>query len=809
MASEPVMVMIKRQIKPALVIFFILTLVTGIIYPLVVTGIAQGIFPSQANGNLIQHDGRMVGSALIGQQFTSSKYFWGRLSATSPVPYNADASGGSNLGPTNPALLDEVNGRIAALHAADPGNDRPIPVDLVTSSGSGLDPDISIAAAMYQLPRVARERNVSDSEVRALINQNIQPRQFGILGEPRVNVLTLNLALDDISANRISDPAATPSLPLHENPSSGIFGVKAADWLQLIAFLVIIILLIVPVGGLMARVFTGKPNVVSAIFAPLESRLLDIAGIDGHDEMDGKQFAVALLLFNIVGIAVVFLIQELQQFLPLNPAGIGPVAWDLSLNTAVSFATNTNWQAYAGETGVSYLTQMVALAVQNFFSAAMAMAVLVALISAFTRRSSATIGNFWTLFIRSTMILLPISLIIALILVSQGTVQTFSGPVTAQLIDPVRDSAGNLVTTQTIALGPVASQVAIKMLGTNGSGFFNANSAHPFENPTPLANLIEIIAMILIPAALCYTFGRMIGSARKGIAILIAMTLIFLPFLGLMIWSEMSSNPAFTPLGIDQNSSYLQPGGNMEGKEVRFGIIPSALFSVVTTMESCGAVNSMHDSYMPLGGFVQIFLIQFGEVIFGGVGSGLYGMLIFVIIAMFIAGLMVGRTPELYGKKIEPEEMKISTIIILIPIFLILVLTAIAVLTGAGRAGVFNPGAHGFSEVLYAFSSAAGNNGSAFAGLSANSVFYNITTAIAMFIGRYGPAVLTLALAGSFAAKKIVPPGEGTLQDHRPLFIIWLVFVIIIIGALSFLPALSLGPVVEQLQMVAGGLIHV
>jgi K+-transporting ATPase ATPase A chain len=452
---------------------------------------------------------------------------------------------------------------------------------------------------------------------------------------------------------------------------------------------------------------------------------------------------------------------------------------------------------------------MAGLAVQNFFSAAMAIAVLMALIYAFTRKSAATIGNFWVLFVRAVMFLLPISLIIAIVLVSQGTVQTLSGPVTVQLLDPVKDSTGHLVTTQLIAVGPAASQIAIKMLGTNGGGFFNANSAHPFENPTPFANFVELVAMIIIPAALCYTFGRMIGSARKGIALLIAMTLIFLPFLGLVIWSELGGNPAFTPLGIDQTSSYLQPGGNMEGKEMRFGIVPSALFSVVTTMESCGAVNSMHDSFMPLGGFVQILMIQFGEVIFGGVGSGLYGMLVFVILAMFIAGLMVGRTPELYGKKIEPAEMQISTIVILIPIFVILLLTALAVLTDAGRVGVFNPGPHGFSEILYAFSSGAGNNGSAFAGLSVNTLFYNLATAFAMFIGRYGPAVLTLALAGSFAAKKIVPAGEGTLRDHRPLFIIWLVFVIVIIGALSFLPALSLGPLAEYVNMIAGGMVHV
>jgi K+-transporting ATPase ATPase A chain len=436
--------------------------------------------------------------------------------------------------------------------------------------------------------------------------------------------------------------------------------------------------------------------------------------------------------------------------------------------------------------------------------------VLVALILAFSRRSGTTIGNFWVLLIRSVMILLPICLVISLLLVSQGVPQTFNGPLTVPLLDPVTDSNGALVTTQTIPLGPAASQVAIKQLGTNGGGFYNANSAHPLENPTPFSNLLENLAILFIPTALCYTFGKMIGSGRKGIALLMAMTILFLPLAGIAIWSELGGNPAFTPLGIDQTPGLIQPGGNMEGKEVRFGIVPSAWFSVVTTVTSTGAVDSMHDSYMPLGGFVQLFDMQLGEVVYGGVGSGLYGMLVFVILAMFIAGLMVGRTPELYGKKIEQNEMKLATIIILIPIFLILILTAVAVMTDVGRAAVFNTGPHGFSEILYAFTSTSQNNGSAFGGVSVNTLFYNLATAFAMFVGRYAVAILTLALAGSLVVKKIVPISEGTLRDHRPLFIIWLVFVIIIIGALSFLPALSLGPIAEFLNMAAaGGMIHV
>jgi K+-transporting ATPase ATPase A chain len=797
--------MIRKQVGPALIVFLLITLITGVLYPLVITGIAQLVFPVQSNGNLIEHNGNIVGSALIGQPFISSHYFWGRPSATSPVPYNSGISSGSNLGPTNTALTDAMKARVDALHSVDPDNSQPIPVDLVTASGSGLDPDISIAAANYQGPRIARERNLSESDVTALVEQQTEDQQFGLFGEPRINVLRLNLALDDLSAHRIT---VTPSAGQQEFPSPLVFGLRMTDWVQLILFFVVLACLIVPVGGFIAKVYTGERTFISPILDPVERWILSASGVNSSEEMDWKMFAVAMMIFSVIGIAAVILLQSVQQLLPLNPAGVGAVPWDLSLNTAVSFATNTNWQAYAGETGVSYLTQMIGLAVQNFMSAAVGMAVLIAFIYGFSRRSATTIGNFWVLLIRSVMILLPLCVIIALVLVSQGTVQTFSGPVTVPLLDPVRDSTGAFVTTQLIPLGPAASQIAIKVLGTNGGGFFNANSAHPFENPTPLSNFLEVLAILIIPTALCYTFGKMIGSARKGIAILIAMTIIFVPLIGVTIWSEVNGNPAFTPLGIDQNPTHFQPGGNMEGKEVRLGVVQSAFFSVVTTVTSCGAVNSMHDSFMPLGGFVQMFDMQIGEVVFGGVGSGLYCMLIFVILAMFIAGLMVGRTPEIYGKKIEPYEMTLTTIHILIPIFLILGLTTVAVLTDPGRSAVLNPGPHGFSEILYAFSSASQNNGSAFGGLSANSVFYNLATAFAMFVGRYAVAIITLALAGSFVAKKIVPVSDGTLRDHRPLFIVWLVFVVIVVGALSFLPALSLGPVVEYLTMIAGGVIH-
>jgi potassium-transporting ATPase potassium-binding subunit len=805
MTVEPVQSMIKKQVKPALMIFFLLTILTGILYPLVITGIAQIVFPVQSNGDFIEHNGKVVGSALIGQPFTSLKYFWGRPSATSPTPYNSGSSSGSNLGPTNPALTDAVKARVDALHTADPTNTRPIPVDLVTASGSGLDPDISIAAANYQVPRVARERNLSEQDVSALVSWHIEPRQFWIFGEPHVNVLKLNLALDDLSAS-YSTPVSRQLPDMIPSPTSGM---RLLDWVQLLLFIGVFVVTVVPLGRFMWRVFTGQRNLLTPLIEPVERWLLATSGVKADDEMDWKMFSVAMMVFSGISIAFVFLLQQVQYLLPLNPAGVGPVPWDLALNTAVSFATNTNWQAYVPETTVSYLTQMTGFAVQNFVSSAVGMAILIGLIYGLSRKSASTIGNFWVLLVRSVLILLPIAFIVALVLVSQGCVQTLSSPVTVPLLDPVRDAGGALITTQTIPLGPAASQIAIKMVGTNGGGFFNANSAHPFENPSPFSNFIEVVAILLIPSALCYTFGKMVGAGRKGVSILIAMTLMFLPLLGLAIWAEFRGNPAFAGMGIDQGTTAIQPGGNMEGKEVRFGIMPSALFAVVTTVTSCGAVNSMHDSFTPLGGLVPLFNMQLGEVVYGGVGSGLYGMLVFVIIAMFIAGLMVGRTPEYLGKKIEPYEMKLATTIILIPIILILSGTAIAVLVDPGRTAVFNPGPHGFSEILYAFTSGSQNNGSAFAGLSANSLFYNIAIAICMFIGRYAVAILTLALAGTFVEKKIVPEGEGTLRDHRPLFIFWLIFVVLIIGALSFFPVLALGPVVEHLIQVVGGVIHV
>nr|WP_319537596.1 potassium-transporting ATPase subunit KdpA [uncultured Methanospirillum sp.] len=792
-----------RQIRPAIVIFVLLTIITGIIYPLLVTGLAMIFFPWQANGSLFDLHGHHAGSALIGQPFTSEKYFWSRLSATSPS-YNSSLSSGSNYGPTNPALVDRVTSSVLEMQTRSLQATDLIPVDLVTTSASGLDPDISVASAYYQIPRVANARGIDTSILTGLVNQHIQNPQFGVLGESRINVLSLNQDLDSYQSpnNQLTSSLSTKI----SEKTPIILGIRASDWLQFVIFFVLLVALVIPVGRYMVHIYQGTGSGTN-VFRRSESWILSRAGIKNDDEMDWKTFAFALMIFNILGIIVVFILQQIQHYLPLNPLNLGAVAPDLSLNTGVSFTTNTNWQAYAGETTLSYLTQMLGLTVQNFLSAATGMAVLVALIYGFTRKQAGSIGNFWVLLIRSIWILLPLSIIFSLILVSQGTIQNFNGPATVQLLDPLTDNGSTVAITQVIPQGPAASQIAIKLLGTNGGGYFNANSAHPYENPTPLSDILEIIALLIIPAGLCYTFGSMVGSVKKGVALLIAMLIIFIPLVGICFWAEQSGSPLLLHPGIDQSPGALQSGGNMEGKEVRFGIVHSTLFAVATTATSCGAVNSMHDSFTPLGGLIPLMMIQFGEIVFGGVGSGLGVMIVYVIIAMFIAGLMVGRTPEYLGKKIEPPEMTLAAIIILIPIVAILVGTAIAVVTDAGTSSIFNPGAHGFSEVLYAFSSAVGNNGSAFGGLSANTLFYNLALALEMFVGRFPMLILLLALAGSFAQKKIVPQSGGTLQDHRPLFIIWLVFVIVSVGVLSFLPALALGPIAEFLMQ--GGLMHV
>jgi len=599
---------------------------------------------------------------------------------------------------------------------------------------------------------------------------------------------------------------------------------SANGYFQLAFYVVVLLALAKPLGAYMARVYEGRPAVLNRIGAPVERVLYKCCSIDPDREMRWTEYAVALMAFNILGLLVVYALQRLQGWLPLNPQGMAAVSPDSAFNTAVSFATNTNWQGYGGETTMSYLTQMLALTVQNFVSAASGMTVLVALIRGFQRATATTIGNFWTDLARTTLyILLPLSFVLSLVLVSQGVVQTFSPYKTIELVQPVtydnpktdaagqaiKDEKGNPVTepatakAQTIAVGPAASQIAIKQLGTNGGGFFNVNSAHPLENPTPLANFLEVLSILLISAALCYTFGAMVKDTRQGWAVLAAMTIIFVALLALAAWAESGANPVLASLGVDQTPSAMQPGGNMEGKETRFGIANSALWATATTAASNGSVNAMHDSFMPLGGLVPMWLMELGEVVYGGVGSGLYGMLMFAIIAVFVAGLMIGRTPEYLGKKIEAFEMKMAAIAILVPPFLVLVGTAVAVVAPDGLAGLANPGAHGFSEILYAFSSASNNNGSAFAGLSANTPFYNTMLGLAMWFARYWLMIPVLAVAGSLAAKKSIPTGGGTLPTHTPLFVGWLIGTVLLVGALTFVPALALGPVVEHL-MLAG-----
>jgi K+-transporting ATPase ATPase A chain len=619
--------------------------------------------------------------------------------------------------------------------------------------------------------------------------------------------------------------------------------------LQLMLYLVVLVALVKPLGWFMARVFDGAlgtaPLGLGTALGWLERLIYRLCGVRANAsdsapanvEMGWKPYAVGILLFNMIGFIAVYGLQRFQHLLPVNPAGLGPVEGGSAFNTAVSFVTNTNWQGYGGETTMSYLTQMLGLGVQNFLSAATGIAVLVALIRGLSRKSASTIGNCWVDLTRATLyVLLPLSAVLAVALVSQGVVQTFAKPqevaMTVPLTHdepvmqtdasgvvvhdadgkpvPMLDAAGKpvskpvAVTTQTIPLGPAASQIAIKQLGTNGGGFFNANSAHPLENPTPLSNFLQMLAILLIPASLCFTFGEMVKDRRQGWAVLAAMLVMFVPLLGATYWFEAQGNPniAAAATMVDQSASPLAPGGNMEGKESRFGIASSAEWAAVTTAASNGSVNSMHDSFTPLGGLIPMCLMQLGEVVFGGVGSGLYGMLMFVIVAVFVAGLMVGRTPEYLGKKIEPFEMKMAAIVVLVPCALVLVGTAIAVILPQGTSSTSNPGPHGFSQILYAFSSAGNNNGSAFAGLSANTPFYNLALGLAMWFSRFWIIVPVLAVASSLAAKKVTPTTSGTLPTHTPVFVLMLVAVVIVVGALTFVPALALGPIVEHLQLV-------
>ncbi|MDM0002345.1 potassium-transporting ATPase subunit KdpA [Variovorax sp. J22P240] len=598
---------------------------------------------------------------------------------------------------------------------------------------------------------------------------------------------------------------------------------SASAWGLLALFLVVLGLMAWPLGRYLAVLCEGRlPRWMQRV----ESPIFKLAGASPDSPMHWRSYALALLAFNAIGALAVYGLQRLQSLLPLNPAGMSAVSPDSAFNTAVSFVSNTNWQGYAGESTMSYLTQMLGLTVQNFLSGATGIAVAFALARGFAARSTdgkGLVGNFWVDVTRITAwLLLPISFVIAIFFASQGVIQNFDAYKTVTTVEatayqqpkldaagqPIKDNAsGNplledaTTTMQTLAMGPIASQEAIKMLGTNGGGFFNANSAHPYENPTALTNFAQMLAIFLIPAALCFAFGRVVGDLRQGWAVLAAMTVLFVAAVVVVIPAEQAGNPLIGALGVDQASSAMQAGGNMEGKEVRFGIAASSLFAAVTTAASCGAVNAMHDAFTPLGGMVPLVLMQLGEVVFGGVGTGLYSMLIFAILAVFIAGLMIGRTPEYLGKKIEVHEMKLTSIAILVTPILVLAGTAIAVIADAGKAGIANPGAHGFSEILYAFTSAGNNNGSAFAGLSANTPFYNAWLAIAMWFGRFGVIVPVLAIAGALAAKKRIPVTAGTMPTHGPLFVTLLIGTVLLVGLLNYVPALALGPVVEHLML--------
>lgn len=574
--------------------------------------------------------------------------------------------------------------------------------------------------------------------------------------------------------------------------------------IQILLYLIILVVLGKPLGKYMAKVYEGEKVFLSPVLRPIEKLIYKIIGTKSDDEMDWKEYMKSVIMYSVIGFLLIFLVQRLQGVLPLNPEKLKAVPSDLAFNTAISFTTNTNWQAYGGETTLSYLTQMIGLTVQNFISAAGGMAVLFALIRGFTRRESKKIGNFWTDMVRGTLyVLLPLSIILTIMLVSQGVVQNLNPYQEVSVIEAQTLDDGTVIDTQVIPMGPAASQIAIKQLGTNGGGFFSVNSAHPLENPTPISNLLEMLSILLIPLALCFSFGYLVKDKRQGKAILIAMMIVFIICLTTVVSFEQIGTPQLSQNNeVDMTYSSTQSGGNMEGKEVRFGIVNSSIWATATTAASNGSVNSMHDSYTPLGGLPLMLLMQLGEVIFGGVGSGLYGMLAFVIVAVFVAGLMVGRTPEYLGKKIEPFEMKMASLAVLIPPTVVLIGTAIAAINPSVMDSLNNTGPHGFSEILYAYSSAGNNNGSAFAGFNANTVFLNITLGFAMLLARFGPMLPMIAIAGSLAKKKSIPVTSGTLVTYNKLFIGLLIAVVLMVGALSFFPALALGPIVEHLQML-------
>jgi K+-transporting ATPase ATPase A chain len=761
------------HLRNALVATGALLVLTTAAYPLVVTGIAQAAFPHQANGSLLHAaDGHIVGSSLLAQGFNSTGYFHPRPSAAA---YNAAASSGSNLGPSNPALADRVNRTVAGLRAAGDTSAGAVPADAATTSGSGLDPHITVANALSQVPRVAAARHLDEGIVRGLITAHTTPRGLGFLGEPAVNVLELNLALDR------SDPVtgATEAQLAQGDPI--LFGVLGA--------------VAVAAAVLLGSLLVGR--LLNKTLGPTEHEPQQKAWWQvwrpGPD-MGWKAYAAAFLVFNAVGILLTFLLLVFQDRLPLNPQHLPGVPWDLALNTAISFGTNTNWQAYAGEATMSTFSQMVALTFHNFTSAAVGLAAAFALIRGLARKDlRKVLGNFWTDLWRVTLfVLLPLALVFAVFLASQGVLQTFAGPVAATTVEGAQ---------QTIVLGPVASQEAIKILGTNGGGFYNANSAHPFENPTALSNFAETVAILVIPGGLLFAFGRAILKPRHGHVLFAVCSLVLIASVTLIVAAEQGGNPSLAHLGVDQHATAFQAGGNMEGKEVRFGILATATFAGATTAVSCGAVNGMHDSFMPLGGMWPMVLIMLGELIFGGVGAGLYALIVLVVVSLFIAGLMTGRTPEYLQKKIGTFDIKMVMLSMLCAEIPILVGTAIALSLGTGKSSILNPGPHGLSEVLYAYASAVGNNGSAFAGLNANTLWYNLSLAAAMLIGRFAFLVPVFAFAGSMAPKQQRPETVATFPITGALFGGLLVGVILIVTALTFFPALVLGPILEHFRL--------
>jgi K+-transporting ATPase ATPase A chain len=625
------------------------------------------------------------------------------------------------------------------------------------------------------------------NQTEELISQYTQPRFLYIFGEPTVNVLELNLALSQLQNGTVaSSLSGNVNFPLGATDNTYILGLQDMDWVELIIFFALIFLLIFPLGKFIFRIYSqDKPN-------KFENALFRVSNTAPTDEMNWKTYAISMMLFNGIGIAFLFVLCLLQGYLPLNPNGYSSLSPDLAFNVAISFATNTNWQSYAGEAQLSYLTQMLGLTTQNFMSAATGIAVLMALIRGLTRKSTSKLGNFWADMFRGTEILLLLSSIMTVFLISQGCPQTLGGPFTVPMLQPLYNSSGNLI-SQTIQVGPVASQTAIQILGSNGGGFFNANCAQPFANPSPFSCLVELLGIIVVPASLCVTFGYMVKDQREGMAIFAAMLILYITFCILVIWAEMQGNPLFQFLNVNQ------AWGNMEGKETRFGTVLSALFNTSTTATSNGSVIAAMESFTPLGLLGPLLLMQMGEIVFGGVGCGLYGMLTFVLAANFIAGLMIGRTPEYLGKKLGSREIKFVTILILLPIVAILVGCSVALLDPNAVQSIFNSGPRGFTEILYAFTSCIANNGSALAGLNANTPFFNIILGIEMFVGRYPVAWITLALAGSLAESKITPPSAGTLKTYTPLYIGWLIGVIVIVGVLSFIPVLILGPIVEAM----------